>query len=154
MKRFSINKDLVMQNFGRQVRLFEHIKKLGHSVDFLCIDYKKFESKKIKINNINYYIEPFSFKKFDAFFKKIDLILNTKKYNLIVSSTSPILGIIGYFYSRKYKIKMLYDLQDSFDVYDEYKIPFIKQIDKYVTKNSDIVICASQSLMNRIKKFR
>ena len=154
MKRFGTNKDLVMQNFGRQIRLFEHIKKLGHNVEFFCMDYKKLESKKIRKNNINYDIEPFSLAKFSVFLKKLDLLLSANKYDIIVASTSPILGIIGYFYSRKYKIRIVYELQDSFDVYDEYKIPLVKQIDKYVTKNSDIVVCASNALMNKVKKFR
>ena len=154
MKRFGTNKDFVMQNFGRQVRLFEHIRKFGNDVDFLCMDYKKFESKKIRKNEINYYIEPFSLSKFGVFLKKLDLLLSANKYDIIVASTSPILGIIGYFYSRKYNIRMLYELQDSFDVYGEYKIPFVKQIDKHVTKNSDIVVCVSHTLMNKVKKFR
>ena len=154
MKRFSTNKDLVIQNFGRQVRLFENIKKFGHDVDFYCMDFKKFESKKVRKNNIDYYIEPFSFSKFNSFLKKLDSLLKQNKYDAIIASTSPLLGIIGYFYARKYKTKIVYELQDSFDVYDEYKIPFIKKLDNYITKNSDVVICVSHALMNRIKKFR
>ncbi len=154
MKRFGTNKDLVMQNFGRQIRLFEQLKEFGHDIDFLCLDYKKFESKKIKKNNINYYVEPFSLSKFNAYFKKLNLLLNKKKYDILVASTSPILGIIGYFYSRKHKIKLLYDLQDSFNVYTEYKVPLVSIIDKYITKRADIVICVSETLKKRIKKFR
>ena len=154
MKRFGTNKDLVMQNFGRQIRLFEHIKKFGHDIDFLCLDYKKLESKKIRKNNINYYVEPFSLTKFSVFLKKLDLLLSANNYDIIVASTSPILGIIGYFYSRKHKVMMMYELQDSFDVYDEYKIPLVKQIDKYVTKKSEMVVCASHALMDKVKKFR
>ena len=154
MKRFGTNKDLVMQNFGRQIRLFEHLKKLGHDVDFLCMDYKKFESKKIRKNNIDYYIEPFSIRYLFSFLKKIKNLLEKNRYDIIVASTTPILGIIGYFYSRKYKIKFLYDLQDSFDTYSEYKIPFVKKIDKHVTKNADSVICVGQTLLKMVKKFR
>ena len=154
MKRFGANKDMAMKNFGRQIRLFEHIKKFGHDVDFLCMDYKKFESKKIRKNSINYYIEPFSLAKFNAFLKKLDSLLNAVKYDIVVASTTPVLGIIGYFYARKYKIRFVYELQDSFEMYDEYKIPFIKQLDKYITKNSDIVVCNGQTLRNYVKKFR
>lgn len=153
-KRFGTNKDLVMQNFGRQIRLFEHIQKLGHKVDFLCMDYVKFESKKARIKNIDYYIEPFSIGKFNFFKKKLNFLLKNNKYDVIVPSTSPLLGIIAYFYSKKYKIKMLYELQDSFSIYDEYKIPFVRQIDKYVTKNCDVVVCVSRTLLNKIRKFR
>ena len=101
MKRFGTNKDLVMQNFGRQVRLFEEIKKLGHDVDFLCMDYKKLESKKVTKNGIDYYIEPFSITKFILFLKKLDYLLKNKKCDLLVTSTSPILGFIGFAYDKK-----------------------------------------------------
>lgn len=154
MKRFGTNRDLVMQNFGRQVRLFEQLQRLGHKIDFLCMDYRKFESRKVRIKNIDYYIEPFSLAKFSAFLKKIRLLLKNGRYNLVVPSTSPILGIIAYFYSRKYKVRMLYELQDSFDVYGEYKIPFARQLDRYVTKNCEDVVCVSQTLKKRIEKFR
>lgn len=154
MKRFGANKDMVMQNFGRQIRLFEHVKKFGHDADFLCIDYKKFESKKVRNNGIDYYIEPFSLTKFNSFLKKLDLLLSAKDYDIIVASTTPILGIIGYFYAKKYKIRFVYDLQDSFEMYDEYKIPFLKQLDKYITKSSDIIICNGQTLKNYVKRFR
>lgn len=154
MKRFGANKDMVTQSFGRQVRLFEHIKKFGHDADFLCMDYKKFESKKIRKNNMDYYVEPFSLTKFNSFLKKLNLLLSTKKYDIIVASTTPVLGIIGYFYAKKYKIRFVYELQDSFEMYDEYQIPFIKQLDRHVTRNSDIVICNGQTLKNYVKRFR
>jgi len=154
IKRFSTNKDLVMQDFGRQVRLFEHIRDLGHEVDFLCMDFKKFESKTVRKNKINYYIEPFSLTKLGIFLRKLDTLLRTNNYNVIVAATSPLLGIVGYFYSKKYKIKFAYDLQDSFDIYDEYKIPFVRLFDKYVIKNCDVLICVSRTLMHRVRRFR
>src|SRR3989344_5434067 len=83
MKRFGTNKDLVMQNFGRQVRLFEQLQRLGHKIDFLCMDYRKFESKKVRIKNIDYYIEPFNIKKFNVFLKKLNFLLKNNRYDFI-----------------------------------------------------------------------
>jgi len=45
MKRFGANKDMVIQDFGRQIRLFENLKQ--HKIDFLCPDYTKKENKDI-----------------------------------------------------------------------------------------------------------
>ena len=58
MKRFGANKDMVMQNFGRQVRLFESLSELGHKIDFLCPDYKKFEIKNIKRKKLHQIVKP------------------------------------------------------------------------------------------------
>ena len=53
MKRFGTNKDMVMEDFGRQIRLFENLSK-EHEIDFLCMDYKKKENKDVKRNNMNF----------------------------------------------------------------------------------------------------
>lgn len=153
MKRFGANKDMPVQNFGRQIRLFESLTK-EHKIDFLCADFKKLESKKISRNGIDYYIEPLSLFNSNRFLRKLNELIKINSYNLIVASTSPIIGIIAYYYSRKYKIQMLYDLQDSFAAYDEYKIPFISIIDKWVIRKSDIVVCVSESLKKKISNFR
>ena len=57
MKRFGANKDMVMENFGRQIRLFENLTK-KHKIDFFCPDYTKKESKTLERNGIKYFIEP------------------------------------------------------------------------------------------------
>ena len=46
MKRFGANKDMVLDNFGRQIHLFEPLAK-KHKIDFFCPDYTKKESKTI-----------------------------------------------------------------------------------------------------------
>lgn len=154
MKRFGTNKDLVMENFGRQVRIFEELKNLGHNVDFLCMDYKKLESKMVRKNGISYFIEPFGMGKFNSFLKKLNFLLKHNRYDVLVGTTSPALGIIGYYYSKRHKIKFAYELQDAYDIYGEYKIPLLRLIDRYVVKNSDVVICVSNTLKKRIRKYR
>ena len=152
MKRFGANKDMPMQDFGRQVRLFENLKE--HKIDFLCADFRKSESKKLSRNGIDYYIEPLSLFNFNGFLRKFKELIKSSNYDLVVASTSPIIGIIACYYSKKYKIPMLYDLQDSFAAYDEYKIPFIGYIDRQIIKKSELVICVSESLRKKISSFR
>ena len=57
MKRFGANKDMVMQNFGRQIRLFEPLAK-KYTIHFLCPDYKKRECIVYKNKGIKYIIRP------------------------------------------------------------------------------------------------
>ncbi len=152
MKRFGANKDMPMQDFGRQIRLFENLKE--HKIDFLCADFRKSKPKKLSRNKIDYYIEPLSVFNFNKFLKKLNDLIKAENYDIIVASTSPIIGIIAYRYSRRHNIPMLYDLQDSFAAYDEYKIPFMGIIDKNIIKKSDLVICVSESLRKKIFSFR
>ena len=152
MKRFGANKDMPLQDFGRQIRLFENLKE--HDIDFLCGDFTKLESKKLSRKNINYYIEPLGIFNFNNFLKRFDELVKARKYDVIFASTSPILGIIAHRYSKKYKIPMVYDLQDSFAAYDEYKIPFMSIVDRSIIKKSNIVICVSESLKKKVLGFR
>ena len=59
MKRFGANKDMVMQNFGRQVRMFENLAK-KHQIDFLCPDYTRKESKIVEKNGLRFFVVPVS----------------------------------------------------------------------------------------------
>ena len=154
MKRFGANKDMVMQNFGRQVRLFESLSKLGHKIDFLCPDYKKCENKDVRINNINYYIRSYSILKHFRFLKELKKLIRKNNYEYIIGSTDPLIGILGYFYSKKFNIKYIYDMQDKYSQYDAYKIPFVKYLDNIAIKNSDIVITVSNSLNKSINTLR
>src|SRR3989344_8248787 len=124
MKRFGANKDMVMQNFGRQIRLFEPLAK-KHKIDFLCPDYVKKEDKTITNKGIKYIVKPaglFSIISFLSYFKNL---IKKEKYDIIVATTDPLIGIISYSYSKKFKIPFVYELQDNFEIYDAYKIPFV-----------------------------
>ena len=75
MKRFGANKDMVIQDFGRQIRLFENLKQ--HKIDFLCPDYTKKENKDVKLHNMDFYIKNKTnlYKNLKLFVKFIKIIL-------------------------------------------------------------------------------
>jgi len=153
MKRFGANKDMVMQNFGRQIRLFELLAK-KHKIDFFCPDYKKGDSKIVERKGIRFIIKPigpFSTIKSISYLNKL---IKKEKYDIIVATTDPIIGILGYYYSKKYRIPLVYDLQDNFEVYSSYKIPFIRYFDKKVIKNAEVVLSVSNTLKKYISSFR
>ena len=153
MKRFGANKDMVMQDFGRQIRLFEPLAK-HHKIDFICLDYKEHENMDIKRSGINYYIRPYSILGHFRFINDFKRIIKKNKYDAIVGTTDPLIGILGYFYSKKFRTKYAYDLQDEYSHYDSYKIPFVKYFDRKAVKNSDVVLTVSDSLNKRVRKFR
>ncbi|MBI2647112.1 glycosyltransferase family 4 protein [Candidatus Woesearchaeota archaeon] len=153
MKRFGANKDMVMQNFGRQIRLFEQLAK-KHSIDFLCPDYVKKEEKIINRNGMRFFIKPFGFFSFFVFLSSLNSLVKKEKYEVIVATTEPLIGIASYYYSKKFKIPLIYELQDNFGIYDTYKIPFVKYFDENVIKNADVVIAVSESLKKKISKLR
>lgn len=153
MKRFGANKDMVLGNFGRQVRLFEPIAK-NHRVDFFCPDYVKKESFEAKKNGIRYIVMPASLRKYFSLLNSLKSLVKKEKYDAIVASTDPIIGILCHRLSKRYKIPMVYDLQDNFESYDAYKLPFVKKLDRRVLRDADIVLAVSEALKNHILKIR
>lgn len=153
MKRFGANKDMVMENFGRQIRLFEPLAK-RHKIDFFCPDYTKKESKIVNKNGIRYFISPFSSFNFLSFFSNLNKVIKEEKYDTLAATTDPLIGILSYYYSKKYNIPLVYDLQDNFESYETYKIPFAGYFDKKALKNADAVLTVSESLKNYISKIR
>ena len=154
MKRFGAGKDMVMQDFGRQIRLFENIAKLGHQVDFFVPDYKKRERKDVLLHKMNFYIRPYSFLKHFTFMRELESLIEREKYDCIVGSSDPLLGILGQKISRKFKIRYVYEMQDEYSSYASYKIPFVRMIDRKAVADSDIVITVSDSLRKLLKIFR
>lgn len=153
MKRFGANKDMVMQNFGRQIELFGPLAK-RHKIDFLCPDYVKKEEKTIKKKGIKYMVKPvgiFSIIGFLSYFKNL---IKKEKYDLIVAATDPSIGMICYIYSKKFKIPFVYELQDNFEMYGTYKIPFVSYYHKKAVRNADVVLAVSESLKKYISSVR
>jgi teichuronic acid biosynthesis glycosyltransferase TuaC len=153
MKRFGANKDMVMDDFGRQIRLFENLAG-KHKIDFFCPDYTKKESKVIVRKKIRYIIKPVSIFSLLYFYRSAKRLIKKEKYDVIVASTDPLIGILGYQLSKKYRIPFIYDLQDNFEIYDSYRMPFVKYFDRKAIKTADVVLAVSESLKEYISKFR
>ncbi|MBI1936240.1 glycosyltransferase family 4 protein [Candidatus Woesearchaeota archaeon] len=152
--RYTATRDIIEEDFGRQVRLFEALKKIGHDIDFFCADYKKFEGKDIKLHGINVYIRPFGMRHLFSFIKHLNEKLKGKKYDLLIATSDPLWGVFGYHFAKKYNIKFLYDLHDNYETYLTYKIPFFGLLDRKAIRKADIITMVSNSLKNKISSIR
>ena len=153
MKRFGANKDMVLQNFGRQIRLFENLTK-AHQIDFLCPDYTKKETKVIKKDDLRFFIMPVSFFSIFSFFNNAKKLIKKENYDVIVATSDPLIGILGNKLSKKFKIPLIYDLQDNFETYDTYKFHFVPKLHKKAVEEADVVLTVSDSLKDYISKTR
>ncbi len=152
--RYTASRDIIGEDFGRQARLFEALKKLKHEIDFYCADYVKFENKNLKLHGINVMIRPFGIFKLFNFLNGLNKTLKNKKYDILISTSDPLWGVIGRFFAKKDNMKFLYDLHDNYATYDSYKIPFLKYIDRNAVKNADIVTTVSYALKEKISNIR
>ena len=151
--RYTATRDIIGEDFGRQTRLFSALKKFDHSIDFLCADYKKKERKNLRLNGINVFIRPFGLLYFFRFLKFFNKILKNK-YDVVIGTSDPLWGAIGYYFSRKNNVKFIYDLHDNYETYSTYKLPMFGLIDQYVMEKSDKVITVSDELRKKIGEVR
>ena len=152
--RYTASRDIINEDFGRQVRLFEQLKKFGHDIDFFCADYKKYENKNANLHGIRVFIRPFKPLSLFGFLLDLKKAIRNNRYDLMIATSDPLWGVIGYFIAGKYKIKFLYDIQDNYLVYKSYKIPFFGFIERHAARNADLVMCASNILEDNVKKIR
>ncbi|MBI2653354.1 glycosyltransferase family 4 protein [Candidatus Woesearchaeota archaeon] len=152
--RYTATRDIIGEDFGRQTRLFSALKKLKHNIDFFVADYRKFENKSTKLHGINVVIKSFGIFEFFSFLANLDRALKRKKYDVLIATSDPLWGIIGYIFSKKHNVKFIYDLHDNYETYDTYKIPFFRYIDNFVMKRADALLAVSYTLKDKISKIR
>ena len=153
MKRFGSNKDMVLENFGRQIRLFEQLAE-KHRIDFLCPDYVKKESKIVKRNGLRFIIKSAGFFSVIGLLKSLDDLIKKESYDVMVASTDPLIGAVCYRFSKKHNILLVYDLQDNFESYDSYKMPSVPYFHKKAVKEAGIVLAVSETLKKHISSTR
>ena len=153
MKRFGANKDMVLSDFGRQIRLFENLTK-EHQIDFLCPDYTKKESKIVKKNGLRFFVVPVSFFSIFSFLHETKKLIKKENYDIIVATSDPLIGALGNHLSKKFNIPLIYDLQDNFETYDTYNFPFVSHFHKKAVEEAGIVLTVSESLKDYVSKTR
>ena len=152
--RYTAGRDIISEDFGRQVRIFEHLSKLGHKIDFFCVDYKKLENKNMNLHGMRIFIKPFKSLKFFSLLSELRKTIKSNSYDIIIATSDPLWGVIGYFMSKNHRIKFVYDVQDNYKLYESYRIPFFGLFERHAARNADLVICASNPLTDETRKIR
>ncbi len=153
--RYTATRDIISEDFGRQMRLCEELVKLGHSIDMFVADYRKHESKQITMHGIDITIRPFAIRSFFSFYKEFLEKARSKKYDVLIASSDPLWGVVG-LKAKKQNLKMffLYDLHDNYETYDMYRIPFFRFFDRNAMKKADVITTITHQLKKKIERVR
>ncbi len=152
--RYTATRDIISEDFGRQVRLFAALKKRGHDIDFYCADYRKFEHKDVRLHGITVFIRRCCPLSFIPFCLALKSQLEKKKYDVLIATSDPLWGVIGRWAAHKTKTPFIYDLHDNYETYVSYKIPFLPFLEKKVIIGADMVTTVSHALKEKIAKIR
>ena len=149
-----MQKDLLDDQYGRFWEIPEELSHSGFYVQGICLSYKKKQSgiiytKPVKWESVN--LGPFIFPGLIKYLGRI--YHEIKKTDIVFAASDSIYGIIGYFFARYHKKKIIFDLYDNFEANFFAKLPIIKQLYKYAVRQSDIVICISDPLKNLIESY-
>ena len=152
--RYTATRDIVSEDFGRQIRLFSALKKRGHEIDFFCADYRKKERQEIMLHDINVLIRPFGIFSMGPFYGELTWRLRKEKYDLLIATSDPLWGVIGRWAAKSTKTPFLYDLHDNYETYLTYRFPFVPYFERKAIQDADIVTTVSYALKEKITSLR
>ncbi len=156
MKRFSTNRDQITENFGREVKLFSEISRLGQNITVLCADQVKKERKTLKLNGMKVEIYPFSMQGIARFISVARQL--AAENDIVVGTSHPLLGVAAYL--AKGNKRMAYDLRDNYETYSFTNIPLLKRgllprlVNNCLIRKCDLAVCVSESLRQKIAQKR
>lgn len=152
--RYTASRDIINEDFGRQIRIFSGLRKLGYDIDLFCVDQKRKEHRNLKLHGMNVVIRPFSFLRLPKFLMNLFDTLKRKRYDLFIVSKEPLWALFAYVCSRIFKVDLIYDWHDNYETYESYKIPFFKYVDRYIVRKCKKVTCVSYALKDKLIKIK
>lgn len=154
-KRQTTNNDVIDNKFGRSWEFPYELAKLSNKVYGFCLSYKnKTEGsilfdKEVKNASVSWCsinagkAKPLGFLRYSFrvynFAKKV-------RPDVIFSMSDSIYAILGSLIARRLDCVSLIDLQDNYEAYSSYKIPFIPKLFKKAILKADAVLCVSGML--------
>lgn len=154
-KRQTTHNDIIDNKFGRSWEFPKELAELSNEVYGFCLSYQNKPGgpvlfhKDLKNSNLSWYsinagkIKPLGFLKYA--FKTYNL---AKKINpdVIFAMSDSIYAILGCWIAGRLNCLGIIDLQDNYDAYSSYKIPFISKLFKKAVLESNSILCVSDML--------
>lgn len=155
IEQFNRDNIRILQELGYEVHVMTNFVKVGTISDIQSkIFEKELKSNNVKIHNIPFYRNPFSFKNFKAFFK-VNKIIKNEKYDL-VHCHSPIGGIIGRLSSKLNHVKNVIYTAHGFHFFKgSSKLSWLIffPIEYFFSKLTDVLITINNEDFELAKKY-
>jgi glycosyltransferase involved in cell wall biosynthesis len=153
-KRQYTGKDIVDDQFGRLRELPLVLALKGPTVHGLCLSYAQKKEGLFLDGPVCWHSINASFLKLPGLIRFLRAAqAYASKSDVIWACSDSIYGIIGYGLSKLHNIPMVFDLYDNFESFFLGRLPVIKQIYRYVVKESDAVTCVSGPLAELVKSY-
>jgi glycosyltransferase involved in cell wall biosynthesis len=151
-KRQYMSKDLIDDRYGRFREIPLVLAGKGHRVRGLCLSYKNKPPGYVRDGEVlwkSVNASPAKLPGLLHFIRQADQ--EARRTDVLWAGSDSFYGLIGYLLSRKHRVPLIFDLYDNFEYYLSARLPLLKQIHRWVTRNCDAVTCISRSLAGLVR---
>jgi glycosyltransferase involved in cell wall biosynthesis len=149
-KRYYTNKDLFKDRFGRLYHLPLELARRGACVDVAAIDYRSQNGEEFDIEGLVFRSMPATLSR--LVFLPFLLYRNARasKPDIIIASGDSHIGFIAMFIARRMGVPFVFDVYDYYPAFLGNNIPGMKTMFHFSVKGADLVLCASEPLLQRL----
>ncbi|MDD2468477.1 MAG: glycosyltransferase, partial [Desulfobulbus sp.] len=149
-KRYYTNKDLIKDRFGRLYHLPEQLVKNGAEVWVDAIDYRNKGCDALTAEGVHFRTTPASLPNILALPYTLYRHCLAAKPDIILASGDSHIGFMALLVAKKLRVPFAFDVYDYYPAFKGNRIPGMKTMFRYAVQKADLVLCASESLLDKL----
>lgn len=149
-KRYYTNKDLIKDRFGRLYHLPKQWVANGVEVWVNAIDYRNSSCDELIMEGIHFQTTPATLASILTLPYSLYRHCRRVKPDIILASGDSHIGFMALLIAKKLNVPFVFDVYDYYPVFKGNRIPGMKIMFRYAVQKADLVLCASEPLLNRL----
>ncbi|HUP14465.1 MAG TPA: glycosyltransferase family 4 protein, partial [Acidimicrobiia bacterium] len=150
-KRYYINKDLLVDRYGRNFELPVRLGELGHKGFVLAADYRRADVEPFEERGIRFESSRLSVTRPLEFFRRSREAVRSLAPEVIIASGDTHLGLLGMVVARLHGVPFVFDVYDNYEAFASARIPGMKWIFRFVVRRANLVLCVSTALARKLR---
>ena len=151
-KRFYTNKDLLLDRFGRLYHLPVQLEKLGCSVVVIALDYRSNEELGATHDGVEFRSVPMRFGSIFRTWSRLVTATDQFRPHVILASGDSHIGYMASRLARRVNARFAFDVYDYYPAFRGNRIPGMGWMFREAVRRADLVICASNPLVQRLSQ--
>lgn len=149
-KRYYTNKDLIKERFGRLYHLPRQWVVNGADVWVEAIDYRSKDCNELTMDGVRFRTTPGSLARSLTLPYSLYQNCLAVKPDIVFGSGDSHIGFMALLIAKKLRIPFVFDVYDYYPVFKGNIIPGMKTMFRYAVQEADLVLCASEPLLNKL----
>jgi glycosyltransferase involved in cell wall biosynthesis len=150
-KRYYTNKDLIRDRFGRLFHLPTQMSEQGACVSVNAIDYRNSQPTQLEHAGVTFTTVPATLRRLPGLIPNLFRAARAARPQIVIASGDSHIGFVALQIARRIGARFVFDAYDFYPAFAGNRIPGMKAMFGTAVKQSDLVLCASQSLCERLR---